>query len=252
MASDETDKLKNASFEDTELSAHMEDYIESIAILAKQHRVVRVRDIAKRLNITMPSVTAALGKLKEKKLINYEKYGFVELTDEGKRIAGTVYKKHSFLKNFFQDVLGMDDGAADEQACKIEHHLSPEACRQLSRLVDFHRSGSEDEHDWTEKLRELMEERTLADLREGDEAVIAGIAGEGPFKRRLVEMGFRRGEAVRIVKYAPLRDPIQILVKGYNLSLRIEEARQITVRPRGAMRRRRERFRRGRAGHERA
>lgn len=229
---------ETSSFEDTELSAHMEDYIESISLLAEQNRVVRVRDIARRLNITMPSVTAALGKLKEKKLINYEKYGFVELTDEGKRIAGTVYKKHSFLRNFFQDVLGMEDNAADEQACRIEHHLSPEACRQLSRLVEFHRSGAADEHDWTEKLRELMEERTLADLKQGDEAVISGISGEGAFRRRLLEMGFRRGEAVRVVKYAPLRDPIQILVKGYHISLRIEEARQIVVRPHAPGRRR--------------
>ncbi len=69
-------------FESTDLSANMEDYMETISLLSSRNRVVRVKDIAKTLKITMPSVTAALNKLREKDLIYYEKYGFIELTDQ--------------------------------------------------------------------------------------------------------------------------------------------------------------------------
>ena len=71
---------------------------------------------------------------------------------------------------------------------------------------------------------------TLRDLREGDRATIEAICGCGPFKRRLLEMGFMPGTTVLIKKYAPLRDPIEFVVKGYHVSLRREEAQRVLVR----------------------
>ncbi len=71
---------------------------------------------------------------------------------------------------------------------------------------------------------------TLRDLREGDLAEIEAIQGEGAFKRRLLEMGFMPGTTVLIKKYAPLRDPIELVIKGYHVSLRRTEAQQVLVR----------------------
>jgi Fe2+ transport system protein FeoA len=71
---------------------------------------------------------------------------------------------------------------------------------------------------------------SLRDLREGDRAEIKAIRGEGPFKRRLLEMGFMPGTNVLIKKYAPLRDPIEMVIKGYHVSLRRKEAQQVLVR----------------------
>lgn len=70
---------------------------------------------------------------------------------------------------------------------------------------------------------------SLRDLREGDRATIRSVRGEGAFKRRLLEMGFMPGTTVLIKKYAPLRDPIELVIKGYHVSLRREEARQVLV-----------------------
>lgn len=70
---------------------------------------------------------------------------------------------------------------------------------------------------------------TLRDLREGDRATIKALLGEGPFKRRLLEMGFMPGTAVLIKKYAPLRDPLELVIKGYHVSLRRTEAQQVLV-----------------------
>jgi len=71
---------------------------------------------------------------------------------------------------------------------------------------------------------------SLRDLKEGDRAAIEAIRGEGAFKRRLLEMGFMPGTTVLIKKYAPLRDPIELVIKGYHVSLRRSEAQQVLVR----------------------
>ncbi len=79
--------------------------------------------------------------------------------------------------------------------------------------------------------RERSGGMTLRDLGEGDRAVIESVQGEGAFKRRLLEMGFMPGTEVLIKKYAPLRDPIEFVIKGYHVSLRREEAQMVFVRP---------------------
>ncbi len=69
----------------------------------------------------------------------------------------------------------------------------------------------------------------LSDLRQGQTATVARVGGDGPFRRRLLEMGFLQGTDVYVEKYAPLRDPIELILKGYHVSLRVDEAARIQV-----------------------
>ncbi len=70
---------------------------------------------------------------------------------------------------------------------------------------------------------------TLDDLKTGERGRVIRLLANGPFKKRLLEMGFVAGTEVEVVKYAPLKDPVEFLVKGYHVSLRHEEAAQILV-----------------------
>ena len=70
---------------------------------------------------------------------------------------------------------------------------------------------------------------TLNELHTGETATIARIRGRGAFRKRLTEMGFIRGKSISVIKSAPLKDPVELIVKGYHISLRVEEAAQITV-----------------------
>jgi len=70
---------------------------------------------------------------------------------------------------------------------------------------------------------------TLNDLGTGDRASVVRLTARGPFRKRLLEMGFIAGAEVQVVKYAPLKDPVEYLLKGYHVSLRHEEAAQIVV-----------------------
>jgi Fe2+ transport system protein FeoA len=69
----------------------------------------------------------------------------------------------------------------------------------------------------------------LNEVRQGYSAVIERIGGSGALRRRILEMGIIKGTRVYVEKYAPLKDPIELIVKGCHVSLRVEEAARITV-----------------------
>lgn len=69
----------------------------------------------------------------------------------------------------------------------------------------------------------------LEDLRTGEKGKIVKISGNGPFRLRLMEMGFVPGALVKVIRYAPLKDPVEYEIKGYHVSLRHEEAANILV-----------------------
>jgi Fe2+ transport system protein FeoA len=69
----------------------------------------------------------------------------------------------------------------------------------------------------------------LSEFKEGERGLIARVNGRGRFRKRLQEMGFIKGAEVLVEKYAPLRDPMELVLKGYHVSLRVEEAAQIMM-----------------------
>ena len=74
-----------------------------------------------------------------------------------------------------------------------------------------------------------MSIKTLNQLKPGERATIVKVGGEGPVRRRILDMGVVKGAEIEVVRVAPLGDPIEFLIKRYNLSLRVSEARQIQV-----------------------
>lgn len=69
----------------------------------------------------------------------------------------------------------------------------------------------------------------LSELKQGHTATVVHVGGTGILRRRLLEMGILKGTDVYVEKYAPLKDPIELIVKGYHISLRVEEASHIAV-----------------------
>ncbi|MDY6863508.1 MAG: metal-dependent transcriptional regulator, partial [Thermodesulfobacteriota bacterium] len=112
----------------------MEDYLELIFKLGEEKKVVRVRDIARGMQVKMPSVTSMLNVLVKKSLINHDKYEYVELTPKGIEIAKEISRTHEILFNFLKNVLQVDSETAEKDACKMEHSMSEVT---LNRLIDF-------------------------------------------------------------------------------------------------------------------
>jgi DtxR family Mn-dependent transcriptional regulator len=120
-----------------EQTASMEDYLEAVAMLRGKGKVVRVSQISRKLKVKMPSVTSALKKLSEQKLVEHERYGHIKLTPEGDKVARDVIYRHKALTRFFAQALGINRETAEEDACKIEHVISPLSMERLAKFVEF-------------------------------------------------------------------------------------------------------------------
>jgi DtxR family Mn-dependent transcriptional regulator len=116
----------------------MEDYLEAIAALKKgRDGVVRLRDIAKLMDVKSPTVNAALKTLGDKGLVVHEKYGFVNLTAKGEGVAREVQRKHDTLYKFLTSILDIDEKTASEDACKMEHAISSKTFEGLTKFIEF-------------------------------------------------------------------------------------------------------------------
>ncbi|MFH1741818.1 MAG: DtxR family transcriptional regulator [bacterium] len=231
----------------TDVSAVMQDYLESIYRLQMQKRVIRVKDIAKELGVKAPTASETLRLLGERGFVEHERYEDVRLSPEGARIAQQVHNRHRIICGFLTDVLRVDSETAEKDACAIEHSLSPSTINRLVTFMGYIHSEKESStvqlfEEYTDRERHVMETRpapgsvptdavisSLASMRPGQEGTIRRIAEGGAVRTRLMEMGVLRGERVRFVREAPLGDPIEINVRGYNLSLRKSEAGAVEV-----------------------
>lgn len=118
------------------ITSVMEDYLETIFNLEQDKRFVRVKDIAGKLKVKMPSVTSMLRNLSDRGLVNYEKYEYVFLTDEGSAIGREIHRRHEILFRFLTLILDIEPAKAAEEACRMEHVLSPETMERLVSLMD--------------------------------------------------------------------------------------------------------------------
>jgi len=118
-------------------TASMEDYLEAVAMLRGKGKVVRVSQISRKLGVKMPSVTSALKKLSEQELVEHERYGHIKLTPEGDKVALDVIYRHEALTRFFAQALGINRETAEEDACKIDHVISPLSMERLAKFVEF-------------------------------------------------------------------------------------------------------------------
>lgn len=129
----------------------MEDYLEVIYELLKEKGYVKSKDISRVLNVKASTVTIMLKTLAEKKLINYEKYGGITLTEEGVKKAEEISRKHKIIIDFLL-LLGIDEKQANLEAEGIEHIISDETLRKIEKLYNLIKEDEVIERKIKEKL----------------------------------------------------------------------------------------------------
>ena len=107
-----------------------ENYLETILVLSKKKPVVRSVDIADELGFKKSSVSIAMKNLRNSELITVDSDGFISLTDAGHEIAETIFERHTVLSNMLIN-LGVPADIAAEDACRMEHVISPESFRAI-------------------------------------------------------------------------------------------------------------------------
>lgn len=138
-------------------SASLEDYLEAIANLHRGGKVVKVRQLSRTLNVKMPSVTAALERLSEEGLVVHKRYGDIKLTPEGDRAAQDVIRRHRALSRFFAEGLNISKKTAEEDACKIEHVISPLSLERIVKFIEFMEACPLGEANFPKRYRYYLE-----------------------------------------------------------------------------------------------
>ncbi len=112
-----------------------EMYLETIYLLSQQKASVRSVDVAEEMGYSKPSVSRAVGLLKNGGFITVDKDGFLKLTEIGISVAERTYERHRVLTDFFVK-LGVDPDVASEDACKIEHVISNETFAAIKQHTE--------------------------------------------------------------------------------------------------------------------
>ncbi|MCQ2418458.1 MAG: metal-dependent transcriptional regulator [Clostridia bacterium] len=109
-----------------------EMYLETILILSKQGGKVRSVDVGEYMGFSKPSVSRAIGILKQGGYVTAEKDGNLLLTDEGRQVAEKIYERHTLLTDYLVSI-GVERQIAAEDACKIEHDISDASFEAIKR-----------------------------------------------------------------------------------------------------------------------
>ncbi len=112
-----------------------EMYLETIYILSQKKSSVRSIDIAEHMNYSKPSVSRAVGILKNQNYIAVDKDGYITLTDDGLVLAQKIYERHTVLSKVLM-MLGIDKKTASEDACRIEHVISEKSFEIIKKYLE--------------------------------------------------------------------------------------------------------------------
>ena len=115
-------------------------YLETIFVLSKKMAEVRSIDVAEYMGFSKPSVSRAIGLLKESGHVEMERDGHLTLTDLGREVAGKMYERHMWLTDFLVQ-LGVDEQTAADDACKIEHYISDESFEAIKKHALEHKKN---------------------------------------------------------------------------------------------------------------
>ena len=110
-------------------------YLETIYILSQKSDTVRAIDVGEYMGFSKPSVSRALGLLKNGGYVEVSRGGYLSLTDEGKRVAKMIFERHNLITEVLIK-LGVDKETATEDACKMEHVISETTFNALKKHIE--------------------------------------------------------------------------------------------------------------------
>ena len=116
------------------IHASGEDYLEAVLILQKKQGMVRSVDLARHMGFSKPSISHAVGVLRDGGFLTMDEDGFLHLTDIGRDVAEKIYERHQFFTEQFI-AAGVDPEIAERDACRIEHAISDTSFRKLEEKV---------------------------------------------------------------------------------------------------------------------
>lgn len=243
----------------TNVSESQQDYLKIVLDLINLKKVARIKEIADRKRVSMPSVTEAMRKLANENLIQYSAHEFVDLTPKGEAAALQLISKHTFLKRFLIEVLNIESDRADQEACELEHHLSGATLDRLILLYQFLSVCQKDDQMILQRFRECIdaaggkpgvdstceacfvannfphypEDNTmhnlLSKLERGQQGQIVMLGPDTEIRRSIIDKGLFPGSTFIVEEVGNKNHPFVVRIDGCAIELDEGSARMIEV-----------------------
>jgi DtxR family Mn-dependent transcriptional regulator len=125
------------------LTASHEHYLRAIWEVRVQRGYARLTDVARELGVAPPTLSVGLKGLEAKGLVAHDEHRFLVLTPEGERTAREVHHRWAVMRAFLRDVLGLSEAQATDEACRLEHDVSPTTTERVLDLIKLLRDDEE-------------------------------------------------------------------------------------------------------------
>ncbi|MDE5899710.1 MAG: metal-dependent transcriptional regulator [Treponemataceae bacterium] len=113
-----------------------EDYLEAILMIQNEIGTVHSVDVAHKLNVSKPSVSRAMGILKDDGYIFFDDSHHIEFTAKGREKAESIYARHRLLTTFFMTITGVPEDQAEQNACRVEHVIDADIVAGIKRWME--------------------------------------------------------------------------------------------------------------------
>ena len=193
-----------------------ENYIKSIYSLSLEAGEVSVSELAKKLQVKLPTVNSMVKKLAAKKLVSYAKYQGIKLTEKGKKEALTIIRKHRLTESFLVQVMGLGWEEVHDIAEQLEHIESERFFDRIDEMlgkpkVDPHGEPIPDVNGKIASKNRMA----LSQIKEGESAKITAVGNdEKTFLDHLNSKGLQIGDSITIKKKEAFDGSVTITMKG--------------------------------------
>lgn len=113
-----------------------EDYLEAVLMLQQKHGMVRSIDLARHMGYSKPSISHAVGVLRDGGFLTVDPGGFLLLTDIGREVAEKIYERHQFFTQWLIGA-GIDPETAEQDACRMEHGISQKSFEKIRKTYQI-------------------------------------------------------------------------------------------------------------------
>ena len=204
------------------LTAPIQDYLKAIYELSAQHGLASTTALAERMGVAPASVTGMIQRLAAAlpPLVAYRKYQGVTLTPDGELAALKVIRSHRLLETYLVQVLGYGWDAVHEEACRLEHVISPDfEARIAAALGDPQRDPHGELIPTAQLTMPGDEAQSLADVRPPAQALVRRVAADAEFLRYLETLGLVPGARLEVREYSPFDQNLHLRVNGNDVVL---------------------------------
>jgi DtxR family Mn-dependent transcriptional regulator len=198
------------------LTASVEDYLKAIYNLSPEGRPASTSDIAHRLELSAPSVSGMVKRLSEQGLLEHVPYKGVQLTNEGRRAALRMIRRHRIIETYLVDRLGYPWDTVHAEAERLEHAVSDTL---IQRMADALGNPDADPHGepipTADGLIEEISATPLPEIPLGDTVEIRRVtAGDPERLRYLASLDLKPGAIITVVERQPFQGPITLRISG--------------------------------------